>query len=83
MEVASNIVGGGEEDQRAGGDGFGGIPDVGVVKGVFGATELLDAKIVVVDETLDGVGGGRLSAHFDAAAKAVEGHGDHGVALFQ
>ena len=50
-----------------------------MVKGVFGATELLDAKIVVVDETLDGVGGGRLSAHFDAAAHAVESHGDHGV----
>ena len=80
VEVASNIVGGGEEDQRACGDGFGGIPDVGVVKGVFGAPELLDAEVIVVGEALEKVGIGRLSAHFDTAAHAVKGHGDHGVA---
>ena len=47
---------------------------------VFCATELLDAEVVVVDEALESVGIGRLGAHFNAAAHAVEGHGDHGVA---
>ena len=70
-----------KEDQRTGGNGFGGIPHIGVEEGVVCALELLDTKIVVVDETLEGVGGGGLGAHFDSAAHAVEGHGDDGVAL--
>ena len=52
-----------------------------MVKGVFGATELLDAKIVVVDEALEEVGVGGLGAHLDSATHAVKGHRDHGVAL--
>ena len=43
-----------------------GVPDIGVEEGVVGATELLDAEVVVVDEALEGF--------------AVKGHGDHGVA---
>ena len=80
VEVASNIVGGGEEDQRACGDRLCGIPHVGVEEGVVGAPELLDAEVIVVGEALEKVGIGRLSAHFDTAAHAVKGHGDHGVA---
>ena len=41
---------------------------------------MLDAEVVVVDEALEKVGISRLGAHFNAAAHAVEGHGDHGVA---
>ena len=68
------------ENQWPGGDGFGGIPGVGVIEGVFCATELQDAKIVVVDEALEKVGIGRLGTHLDAATHTVEGHRDHGVA---
>ena len=49
-------------------------------EGVVGATELLDAEIVVVDETLEGFCAILHCPHFDAAAHAVEGHRDHGVA---
>ena len=80
VEVASNIVGGGEEDQRAGGDGLRGVPDVRLEEGVVGATKLLNAEVAVVDEALEKVGISRLGAHFDTAAHAVKGHGDHGVA---
>ena len=80
VEVASNIVGGGEEDQRACGDRLCGIPHVGVEEGVVGAPELLDAEVIVVGEALEKVGIGRLSAHFDTAAHAVKSHRDHGVA---
>ena len=80
VEVASNIVGGGEEDQRACGDRLCGIPHVGVEEGVVGAPELLDAEVIVVGEALEKVGIGRLSAHFDTAAHAVKGHRDDGVA---
>ena len=50
VEIVGEHTGGWAENQRPGGDGFGGIPDVGVVKGVFGAPELLDAEVVAVDE---------------------------------
>ena len=81
VEVASNIVGGGEEDQRAGGDGLRGVPDVRLEEGVVGATKLLNAEVAVVDEALEKVGISRQGAHFDAATHAVESHRDHGVAL--
>ena len=69
-----------KEDEWAGGDGLGGVPDVGLVGGVVGAAELLDTEIVVVDEALEEVGVGGRGAHFDTAAHAVEGHRDHDVA---
>ena len=50
-------------------------------EGVIGATELLDAEVVVVDEALEKVGISRQGAHFNAAAHAVKDHRDHGVAL--
>lgn len=56
-----------------------GIPNVGMEEGVIGATELLDAEVVVVDEALEGFCAILHRAHFDAAPHAVEGHGDHGV----
>ena len=79
VEVVGERGGGGKADQRTGGDGFRGIPHVGVEKHVVGTTELLDTEIVVVDEALEEVGVGGLGAHFDAAAHAIKGHGDHGV----
>ena len=51
VEVVEGGTGGVAENEGTRGDGFGGIPDVGVVKGVFGAPELLDAEVVAVDET--------------------------------
>ena len=80
VEVAGGRGGDGVEDKRAGGDGFGGIPDVGVEEGVIGATELLDAEIVIVDEALEGFLTILYRAHFDPAAHAVEGHRNHGIA---
>ena len=80
VEVVGSFAGGGEEDERAGGDGFRGIPDVGLEKGVVDATELLDAEVVVVDETLEGLFPILHRAHFNAATHAVKGHRDHGVA---
>ena len=82
MEIVGEHTGGGKEDQWARGDRFRGIPDVGVEEGVIGATELLDAEVVVVDETLEGFRAILHRAHFDTAAHAVEGHRDHGVAGF-
>ena len=70
----------GTHDERARGDGLGGVPDIGVEEGVVGATELLDAEVVVVDEALEEVGVGGLGAHLDSAAHAVKGHRDDGVA---
>ena len=80
VEVVGGRGVGGKENQRARGDGFRWVPDIGVEEGVIGATELLDAEVVVVDEALEKVGISRLGAHFNAAAHAVEGHGDDGVA---
>ena len=80
VEVVSNIVRDWAENQWPGGDGFRGIPNVGEEEGVIGATELLDAEIVVVDEALKRFLAILHRAHFDAATHTVEGHHDHGVA---
>ena len=80
VEVVEGRAGDVAEEEGAGGDGLGGVPDVGLVGGVVGAAELLDAEEVFVDEALEEVGGGRDGAHFHAAAHAVEGHRDDGVA---
>ena len=82
MEVIGFFTGGREKDERACGDGVRGIPNVGLKEGIFGAPELLDAEIVVVDETLEGFCATLHCSHFDTSAHAVEGHGDHGVAGF-
>ena len=68
------------ENKGSRGDGLRGVPDIGVEEGVIGATELLDAEVVVVDETLEGFRAILHCAHFDAAAHTVEGHGDDRVA---
>ena len=81
VEIVGVFAGGREKDERAGGDGFRGIPNIGLEEDIFGAPELLDTEVVVVGEALEKVGIGRLSAHFDAATHAVESHRDHGVAL--
>ena len=69
-----------KEDQRTGGNGFGGIPHIGVEEGVVGATELRDAEEVLIEEALKRFYAILHCAHLDSAAHAVEGHGDHGVA---
>ena len=79
VEVVEGGTGGVAENEGTRGDGFRGVPDIGVEEGVFCASELLDAEVVVVGEALEKVEIGRLSAHFDTAAHAVEGHRDHGV----
>lgn len=48
-------------------------------EGVGRGAELLDAEVVVVDEALEEISVGGLGAHFDAAAYAVEGHGDNSI----
>ena len=70
------------EDQRACGDGFGRIPDVGLKEGVVGTTKLLNAEVVVVDKALKGFYALLHRTHFDAAAHTVEGHHDNRVAGF-
>lgn len=82
MEIVGEHTGGGKEDQWAGGDRFRGIPDVGLIEGVVGATKLLDAEIVVVDETLEGFCATLHCSHFDTSAHAVKDHRDDGVVLF-
>ena len=80
VEVVGEDAGRREKDEGAGGDGFGGIPNVGLVKSVGGGAELLDAEVIVVDEALEGFLTILRCAHFDAAAHAVEGHRDGSVA---
>ena len=80
MEVVGFFAGGGEEDERAGGDGVRGIPNVGMEEGVVGTTKLLDAEVVVVDEALEGFCAILHRAHFHATTHAVEGHRDDGAA---
>lgn len=80
VEVVEGGAGGAAEEEGAGGDGLGGVPDVGLIGHVVGATKLLDAEEVFVDEALEEVGGGRDRAHFHATTHAVEGHRDDGVA---
>ena len=82
VEIVGEHTGGWEENQRPGGDGFRGVPNVGVEEGVIGTTELLDAEVVVVDETLEGLFPALYCTHLHAAAHAVEGHRDHGVTGF-
>ena len=82
VENIGRFAGGGVGNKRTGGDGFRGIPNVGMEEGVVGTTKLLDAKVVVVDEALERFYAILHRAHFDTAAHAVEGHGDHGVAGF-
>lgn len=68
--------------ERAGGDGFCGIPDEVVGDGVRCAAQALDAEIVVVDEALMLVGDalGRIGwvgdglDVFDTTAHMVVGH---------
>ena len=69
------------ENKGSCGDGFRGVPDIGVEEGVVGATKLLNAEVAVVDEALEEVGVGGLGAHLDSATHTVEGHGDDRVAL--
>ena len=69
------------ENKGSRGDGFRGVPDVGVVEGVGRSPELLDAEVVVVDKALEGFFAILHCSHFDTSAHAVEGHRDHGVAL--
>ena len=71
VEVVGEYTGGGKEDQWACGDGLRGVPDVGLIGGVVGATELLDAEEVFVKETLKRFCASLHRAHGDAAAKAV------------
>ena len=56
VEVVGDFTHCGNENQGAGGDGFRGIPHIGVEEGIISTTELLDTKIVVVDEALEEVG---------------------------
>ena len=53
VEVVEGGAGGVAEDEGAGVDGFGGIPDVGLIGVLGGAAELLDAEEVLVDEALE------------------------------
>ena len=80
VEVVGNFAGGWEKDERTGGDGLRGVPNVGVEEGVIGATELLDAEVVVVGKALEGFCVILHCPHFDAATHAVKGHGDGGIA---
>ena len=80
VEIVGNFAGCWEKDERACGDGFRGVPDIGVEEGVVGATELLDAEVVVVDEALKRFLAILHRAHFDTSAHTVKSHGDHGVA---
>ena len=75
----------GAHGERARGDGFRGIPDEDRADGIrVGGVQPLDAKEIVVDEAevRGNLPGARLLI-LHAAAKAVERHGNHGVALFQ
>lgn len=73
-------AGGIAEEEGAGGDGLGGVPDIGLVGRGVGAAELADAEEVLVDEALEEVEARGERAHGDAPAHAVEGHRDLGVA---
>lgn len=75
----------GAHDERTRGDGLGGIPHKLGTDGVaVGSVQSLDAEEVVVNkaEVRGNLPGARLVI-LHAAAKAVESHGNHGVALFQ
>ena len=74
MEVVGEDSRRRKEDEGSCGDRLGGIPNVGLEKGVIGATELQDAEVVVVDETLKSFFAILHCAHFDSAAHTVENH---------
>ena len=82
-EIEAPVLG--AHDERARGDGFRGVPDKLGADGVaVGSVQSLDAKEVVVDKAEvrgDLTVSCLLIVH--AATKAIEGHGNHGVALFQ
>ena len=80
VEVVGEYTGGWEENQRPGGDGLRGVPDVGLIRDVVDTAELLDAKEVFVEETLLKVGSRRNRAHGDATAQTIEDHRDFRVA---
>ena len=78
-EIEAPVLG--AHSQGARGDGLRGVPHELRPHGVpLRGIQPLDAEVVVVDEALEKVGISRLGAHFNAAAHAVEGHGDDGVA---
>ena len=80
-EVEAPVLG--AHDERARGDGFGWIPHKLGADGVaVGNTQPLDTEKVVIDKTevrSDLIILRLLIVH--AATKAVESHGNHGVAL--
>ena len=75
----------GMHDERARGDGLGGVPhELGADGVAVVGVQSLDAEEIVVDETE--VRGDLIILRLlivHAATKAVERHGNHGVALFQ
>ena len=75
----------GAHDERSCGDGLGGVPHELSSDGVaVGGIQPLDTEKVVIDKTEvrgDLTVSCLLIVH--AATKAVESHGNHGVALFQ
>ena len=82
-EIEAPVLG--AHDERARGDGFRGVPDKLGAGGVaVVGIQPLDAEVVVVNEAevRGNLPGARLVI-LHAAAKAVESHGNHGVALFQ
>ena len=82
-EIEAPVLG--AHDERACGDGLGGIPHELGADGVrVGGVQSLDAEEVVVNKAEvrgDLTVSCLLIVH--AATKAIEGHGNHGVALFQ
>ena len=82
-EVEAPVLG--AHDERSCGDGLGGIPhELGADGVAVGGIQPLDTKKVVIDKTevrRDLIILRLLMVH--AAAKAVERHSNHGVALFQ
>ena len=80
VEVVEGGTGGVAENEGTRGDGFGGIPDVGLIRDVVDTAELLNAKEVFVEETLLKVGSRRNRAHGDATAQTIEDHRDFRVA---
>ena len=82
-EIEAPVLG--AHDERSCGDGLGGVPHELSSDGVaVVCVQSLDAEEIVVDEAevRGNLPGARLLI-LHAAAKAVERHGNHGVALFQ
>ena len=79
VEVVGDFACGWLENKGARGDRLGWIPNIGLIEGVVCPVELLDAEVVVIDEALERFYAILHRAHFDTAAHAIKGHGDHGV----